>query len=209
MSNKGETTIVEPTRTQRSIARRVAESRATVPHLELTAEVDMAASIALPRTATLVKACALGLREVPQANAAYRDGRFERYSRINVALAVPADGAYVLATVFDADGKSLDELNEEIRGLHGRTLTAPELSGATFTLWEADGVASVSPVIVPPQAAAVGAGPVRRVPVLREGAIVPGDVMTITLACDHRILYGQDAAAFLADVKARLERPML
>jgi pyruvate dehydrogenase E2 component (dihydrolipoamide acetyltransferase) len=212
-ANKGQTRIEEPTRAQRTIARRAAESRATVPHLELAADVDMAACLALgptiSRTAMLVKACALALRAVPRANGAYRDGRFELYSRVNVAVPVPADGAYVLATVFDAERKALPELTVEIAGLRGRALTPPELSGATFTLWEVEEVASASPVVVPPQAAALGAGAIRAEPLLRSGAIVPGHSMTVTLACDHRILYGQEAAAFLIAVRTRLETAAL
>lgn len=201
--NKGQTTVVEPTRAQRAIARRAAESRATVPHLELCAEVELDSPLAEP-TAWLVKACALALREVPRANGAYRDGRFELYSRVNIGIAVRTEDEFALATVFDADAKSVRELAEEIAGLSGRALTPPEQSGATFTLWEY-GVASASGVIVPPQAAAMTAGAVRRVPLVRNGAIVSGHGMTITLACDHRILYGHHATAVLSAVGAHLQ----
>jgi pyruvate dehydrogenase E2 component (dihydrolipoamide acetyltransferase) len=218
-SAKGETRIEEPTRAERTIARRVAESRATVPDLELSAEVDMDAATEiwksaegeLPLTAVLTRACALALRDTPRANGAYRDGRFELYSRVNVA--VSTEDAQTFPTVFDADGKSVAELRAEIatsaRRARDGELTPPELAGATFTFYGvgSGGVTHVTPIITPPQAAAVGAGAVRETPVVRRGEIVPGHVMTVTLACDHRILYGTHAARFLSLVKELLERP--
>jgi pyruvate dehydrogenase E2 component (dihydrolipoamide acetyltransferase) len=115
--------------------------------------------------------------------------------------------------VLDADRKSLAQLDEEIARLTERAaeLSPPELAGATFTLSYpgALGVASSTPVIVPPQAAALAAGAVRAVAVVRDGAIVPGHAMTITLACDHRILYGSRAARFLTRIKALLEEARL
>ncbi len=194
--NRGETTVVEPSRAERTIARRAAESRATVPHLELGIEVD----VDDPSPAAVVAACGRALRAHPRANAAYRDGRFELYSRVNVAVPVATGDAYVLATVFDADAKSEEELATELAGFAERTLAPPELSGATFSLWPADGVSSASPAIVPPHAAALGAGQPQVRPVVRDGAIVPGRLMMLTLACDHRILYGAEATAFLAAI---------
>jgi pyruvate dehydrogenase E2 component (dihydrolipoamide acetyltransferase) len=199
--------VQEPDRSERMIARRSAEARATIPDLELSAEVDVEPSTA--STACLVRACALALREVPRANGAYRDGRFELYSRINVGVIVASEECYVIPTVFDADRKSLSELTAEIAKLTERAgeLSPPELAGATFTLSNpgALGVASATPVVIAPQAAALAAGAVREVPVIRDGALVPGHSMTLTLACDHRILYGAQAARFLTAVKARLE----
>ncbi len=218
---KGEVSVQEPSRWQATVARRSAETRATIPDIDLSVEVHMGAAGELERalgcgtTALLVRACALALRAVPAANSAYRDGRFERYERINVGLLVATPEIYTLPTVLDADRKQLDELGEEIAELRQRagagTLTPPDLSGATFTLADMGplGVASSTPVIVPPQAAAVGTGAVREVPIVRDGAIVPGQVMTITLSCDHRILYGATAGAFLGTIKSRLEEASL
>lgn len=219
--NRGETQTEEPTRAQRTVARRAAESRATVPDLELTVEVDMLAVLALQQahscslTAILIRACALALRQVPRANGAYRDGRFERYSRVNVGLVVPTADGLSIPVVFDADEKPLPEVAEEADRLVDRadsgSLTPPELSGATFTLSDvgAYGIASASPVIVPPHAAAVAAGAVRAAAMVRDGAIVPGHTMTVTLACDHRILFGQEAYRFLAAIGERLEQASL
>jgi pyruvate dehydrogenase E2 component (dihydrolipoyllysine-residue acetyltransferase) len=218
---KGEVRVEEPDRSQRTIARRSAEARATVPDLELSAEVDMGASLALCAhrgcsvTAILARACALALRAVPRANAAYRDGRFELYSRINVGVVISTEATDTVPTVFDCDIKSLDAVSEEIATLGERAergqLTPPDLTGATFTLSNpgALGVAGAVPVIVPPQAAAVAAGAIREVPVVRGGAVVPGHSMTLTLACDHRILYGSQAALFLNRIKTQLEEAIL
>lgn len=215
---KGEASVQELDRSQRAIARRSAEARATIPDLDLTVEVDMRACRALgqqfpcPITALLVWASALGLRQLPRVNGAYREGRLELYPRVNVGVVVASGEAYTIPTVFDADRKSLRELAGEIARLAARArdgeLSPPELGGATFTVsnlgpW---GIASSTPLIVAPQAAALSAGAIRATPMIRDGAIVPGHAMTLTLACDHRILHSAQAAMFLARIKALLER---
>lgn len=209
---RGETRIEELTREQRTIVRRAAEARATVPDLELDGEVDMQACLSLARerdasiSALLVRACALALRGHPRVNAAYRDGRFELYSRINVGVAIETDDAYATPAVLDADRKSLQELSDELSELATRArageLTPPELAGATFTVSHLDepGIVRSGALVAPPHAAALAAGAIRPVPVLRDGAVVPGHAMTLTLACDHRILYGAPAARFLSRV---------
>jgi pyruvate dehydrogenase E2 component (dihydrolipoamide acetyltransferase) len=213
---KGETRIEEPTAAERAIARRAAEARATVPDLELRADVDMEAALALSdsqghsMTSILVHACARALRAVPRANGAYRDGRFELYSRVNVGIVVADEHAYLIPTLFDADQKSLGELSEEIERVSAAArageLEPPAYSGATFTLSDvgALGVAASSIVVNSPQAAALAAGAIREAPVVRDGAIQPGQLMTITLACDHRILYGAQAARLLTEITAAL-----
>src|SRR5664279_3632091 len=110
---KGQTTIVEPSRAERSIARRTAEVRATVPDLELSAEVDASALLVATAAgaspaAVLVRACAQALRAHPRANAAYRDGRYELYSRVNVAVTVPTEDGWLSPTLLDADTKPLE-----------------------------------------------------------------------------------------------------
>jgi len=154
-------------------------------------------------TAMLVRACALALREVPRANAAYRDGRFELYSRVNVAITVATDDAYLTPILFDADRKSLAQCSAEIEDLSRRArageLTPPELSGATFTLTDlgAYGIAGASTVVTPSQAAALTAGAIRELALVRDGALRSTPAVTLTLTCDHRILYWAQAAAFL------------
>ncbi len=213
---KGSVDIVEPTKAEQAIARRAAESRATVPDLELSVDAQMDAALRLDgisTTALLVKASALALKEHPRANAAYRDGRFELYSRVNIGLVIAEGHELLSATVFDADLKSLPELATEVQELErrARELTPPERSGATFTLAAPgpSGINRATPLIWGSQAAALAAGEVRQTAVVRDGSIVPGHVMTLVLACDHRILYGADAADFLARIRQLLERAEL
>ncbi len=208
----------------------MAESKATAPHFYLTADVDMSRAVEARRrikeVATedevvpsfndmVIKACALALREFPRANGAYRDGAVEEYSRVNVGVAVAARDALVVPTVFDADGKGLRQIATETRALAARvregTITPPELSGGTFTVSNLGmfGVSSFSAVINPPQAAILAVGSIDEVPMVREGEIVAGHRMSVTLACDHRILYGADGAQFLARIRDLLSEPVL
>ncbi len=215
---KGAIRVAEPDRTQRAIVRRTAETRATVPDLELQTEIEMGAAIALADesdcsiTAILTRACALALRACPEANAAYRDGRYELYSRVNVGVVMQTENAYVTPTVLDADSKSLLELSRELEGLAERArahkLTPPELAGTTFTLSDltAHAVHRWSALVTPPQAAALTAGAIRAAPVARDGRLVPSQIMSVTLGCDHRILFGNRAAAFLGQIVGSIER---
>ena len=232
-SAKGHTTTIEPSRTQRTIARRMAESKATIPDFTLTADVDMESCVELraelKRLAhadaptyndMIVKACALALREHPRANGSYRDGRFELHSRVNVGVAVaassedPTGGALVVPTIFDADTKALGEIARETRTLAERvrnaTITPPELSGGTFTVSNLGmyGIADFTAIINPPQAASLAVGAVApRAVVARKKRIVARHTMSVTLSCDHRILYGADAALFLARIRELLKEP--
>jgi pyruvate dehydrogenase E2 component (dihydrolipoamide acetyltransferase) len=217
---KGETHVEEPARLPAAIARRAAEVRATVPDLELDSDVDVGITLAVARagghslTAILVRAAAIALRDLPWANAAYRDGHFERYGRVNVGVVVTTEDTLVVPTVLDADAKTLAQLTEEIERLssraHNGELTPPEQSGATFTLsdFTALGAQRVTPMITPPQAAALTAGAIRRKPmVAADGAITAGEAMTLALACDHRILFGARAARLLGRIAELVREP--
>jgi pyruvate dehydrogenase E2 component (dihydrolipoamide acetyltransferase) len=227
--NKGGVTRQELSRIQVQIAQRMAESKATIPDFTLHAEVDMEQAVALReqlRKAAragdvvpsyndlVVKACGLALREHPRANAAYRDGAFELYERVNVGIAVAAEDGLIVPTVFDADRKAVLEIAREARALADRVrqrqITPAELSGATFTVSNLGmyGVASFAAIINPPQAAILAVGELRELPVVRDGHIVPGLRMSIVLTCDHRILYGAPAAEFLARIRQLLEQPV-
>jgi pyruvate dehydrogenase E2 component (dihydrolipoamide acetyltransferase) len=225
---KGEVTIQELTRTQQVIARRMSESKATVPEFTLTTDVDMEAAVDMRRQLKemardgavpsyndmVVKACGIALREHPRANGSYRDGHFELHSRVNVGIAVAAADSLVVPTVFDADAKTLQAIAGDSRTLAERvregTVTPPELSGATFTVSNLGmfGVTSFTAVINPPQAAIIAVGAVAARAVPRDGVLSARATMSMTLACDHRILYGAPAAEFLARVKELLERPL-
>jgi len=225
---KGETTVVELSRTQQTIARRMAESKATIPHFALQSDVDMEACVALrselkdaiPTDADaptyndmVVKACALALREFPRANSSYRDGRLQLHSRVNVGVAVAAEETLVVPTVFDAEEKSLGEIARETRALAARvrdgTITPPELGGGTFTVSNLGmfGVRSFTAIINPPEAAILSVGALAPRAVVREDKLLARHTMTVTLACDHRILYGAEAARFLARIRELLEAP--
>ncbi|HEV3070244.1 MAG TPA: dihydrolipoamide acetyltransferase family protein [Solirubrobacteraceae bacterium] len=234
---KGETSVQELSRTQRTIARRMAESKATIPDFTLNMDVDMEACVAL-RTQLkelaqsagpahpaptyndmVVKASALALREFPRANGSYRDGSFELHARVNVGVAVATEDALIVPTVFDADTKSLGEIARETRTLAERVragaITPPELGGGTFTVSNLGmfGVTRFTAIINPPQAAILSVGALEPRPVVLAGGpdgageIVARHTMSIALACDHRILYGADAANFMARIRELLEAP--
>jgi len=226
---KGTTTYQELTRLQQVVSRRMAESKATAPHFYLQAEIDMSAAVAARSRLKeltpegevvpsfndmVVKACALALREHPLANGSYKDGRFELYSRVNVGVAVAAQDALVVPTVFDADRKGLREIAADARALAAKvrdgSITPPELSGGTFTVSNLGmyGVSNFSAVINAPQAAILAVGAITERPVVRGGEVTTAHLLGVTLACDHRILYGAPAAEFLARIRALLEEPL-
>jgi len=226
---KGETAVREPNKLQQTIARRMAESKATAPHFYLTIEIDMGKAVeawAAIKAASkegdvvpsfndmIVKACAIALREFPKANGAYRDGRYELYSRVNVGVAVAAEEALVVPTVFDADRKGLRQIAADTRAVAAKvrdgSVTPPELSGGTFTVSNLGmyGIDEFDAVINMGQAAILAVGAIREVPAVRGGEIVPAQLMKATLSCDHRILYGAEGAEFLARVKQLLEEPV-
>jgi pyruvate dehydrogenase E2 component (dihydrolipoamide acetyltransferase) len=226
---KGTVTYEELSKLQSTVSRRMAESKATAPHFYLEAEIDMSRLVSARAQIKsgaaegavvpsfndmVVKACALALREHPRANGAYRDGRFELYSRVNVGVAVAAKDALVVPTIFDADQKSLRQIATDSRTLSQRVrdgqITPPELSGATFTVSNLGmfGIDSFAAVINPPQAAILAVGGITERPVIRDGQHTSAHLMRVNLACDHRILYGAPAAEFLARIRTLLEEPL-
>ncbi len=224
---KGEVDLHELSRLQQTVSRRMAESKATAPDFALSLDVDMTAALELrgrlaevaeppPSLNDMVlKAAAQGLREHARVNGAYRDGRWELYSRVNVGMAVAAQEALVVPTIFDADKKSLGEISREARALiskvRDRKITPPEVAGGTFTVSNLGmyGIERFTAVINPPQAALLTVGAVEKKPVVNDaGRIMPRDKMNLTLVCDHRILYGAEGAMFLARVRELLERPL-
>ena len=226
---KGSVAFEELTKLQQTVARRMAESKATAPHFYLSVDVDMSRAVAARARIKaaagedevvpsfndmVVKACAIALREHPRANGAYRDGRLELYSRVNVGVAVAGQDALVVPTVFDADVKGLRQIAAETRALAQRvregTITPPELSGGTFTVSNLGmfGIDSFAAVINPPQAGILAVGAITERPVVLEGTIATAHLMPVTLACDHRILYGADGARFLDRIRNLLTEPL-
>jgi pyruvate dehydrogenase E2 component (dihydrolipoamide acetyltransferase) len=212
---KGETQRVELTRLQVTVARRMAEAKATVPEFSVTRTINVGPVLAFRRelkTAIepppsfndlIVKACALALREHPKVNGSYRDGAFDLYSRVNIGVAVASEDALVVPTVFDADLLSLGAIAKETRRLaklvRESRIAPPDLASGTFTVSNLGmhGIARFQAIINPPQAA-----------ILAVGAASKNDELDLTLSCDHRILYGTDAAGFLATVGQLLEEPL-
>ena len=226
---KGAVQTQDLNKLQQTISRRMAESKATAPHFYLTIEIDMGKAVearagfkaaagegdVVPSfNDMVVKACAIALREFPKANGAYRDGRFELYSRINVGVAVAAEEALVVPTVFDADKKGLRQIAADTRAVAAKvrdgSVTPPELSGGTFTVSNLGmfGIDEFDAVINMGQAAILAVGAIREAPAVRDGEIAPAHLMKATLSCDHRILYGAEGAEFLARVRQLLEEPV-
>lgn len=214
------------TRIQQTIARRMSQSRATVPDFELRAEVDMTDLVALReqlRVAIdvlpsyndfIVKAAALALRESPRVNGSYRDGEIEEHAHVNVGIAVAGEDALVVPTIVDADRKSVPEIAAASRELAAKvrdgSISPADLAGGTFTVSNLGmyGIDSFSAVINAPQAAILAVGSLRlRAVADDEGAIVARRTIHLSLACDHRILYGADGARFLNRVRELLENP--
>ena len=163
----------------------------------------------------IVKASALCLRRHPRANGSYVDERFELHERVNVGIAVAAEDALVVPVIHDADTsrsvRSLPRAGAWPRRSATATITPAELSGATFTVSNLGmyGMTAITPVINPPQAAILGVGAIRDVLARGDdGKIVDRKLLTLTLHCDHRILYGADASQFLAAIRAVLEAPL-
>ena len=200
---------LEPTKAQRSAARRIAESKATAPHIYLEAEVRMDADA----IEGVVHAAARALRDFPRLNGAYRDGAFETYSRVNVGVVLDSGEAPVVPTIFDADTKDPGEIAAELERLAaraaGRELTSPELAGGTFTVASAaiGSVRALAPVLNQGQAAALAIGAVTDRPLVINGDVVTGRALTATLSCDGRMVTAGEAARFLDRVRELLEDP--
>jgi pyruvate dehydrogenase E2 component (dihydrolipoamide acetyltransferase) len=222
---RGEAERTKPSRIQRTIAARMLEVKSQVPEFSVADAIDMAPVLDLRRewgTADpdrpsvndfVVKAAALTLRDHPELNGAWTDDGVERYPRVNVGVAVAAPGLLLVPTIFDADALDLPSISRETRRLaaavRDRKVTPAELSGATFSVSNLGmyGIEDFEAIIAAPQAAILAVSAAREVPVVRDGAVVPGIRMRARLACDHRLIYGADAAAFMSGLRARLESP--
>jgi pyruvate dehydrogenase E2 component (dihydrolipoyllysine-residue acetyltransferase) len=209
-------------RVQQAVARHMLEA-AAVPTFAVEVEVDMTA--AAERRALLepkpsfndlvVKACAVALREHPRVNAAYSAEGFRYATEINIGIAVAAQDALLVPVVRGADGKSLQDIRTETRDLAEKAragkLTPAELDGGTFTISNLGmhGVRRFEALLNTPQAAILAVGAVEPRPAVGtdDGELVVRPLMSATLVCDHRILYGAEAAVFLGRVRELLEDP--
>jgi pyruvate dehydrogenase E2 component (dihydrolipoamide acetyltransferase) len=224
---RGDVRTIELTATQATIARRMVESATTIPVFTVSADVDMSLIRALRRgdgkdggdvpslNDFVVKAASKTLREFPRFNASYADGKVESYSRIYIGIAVATDDALLVPVVFDADQKTLSQIATDTRRLtdaaRRRALQPGDLRDGTFTVSNLGmfGVRSFTAIIDPPQVAILAVGGVRRSAAEDEsGDLAFLDLMTVTLTCDHRVVYGADGAKFLARLAELLERPL-
>jgi pyruvate dehydrogenase E2 component (dihydrolipoamide acetyltransferase) len=225
---RGTATEFEQTPTQRTIAARMTESRASIPEFTLEAEIDMEAARSLRAELEaagrepvpsyndlVVRAVALGLRQFPALNASYAPGKTIRHGSINVGIAVDAGDALLVPTIRDADRRSVFEIAAESRrlaeGARTRALSPAELADGTFTVSNLGmlGVRRFHAVINPPQAAILAVGAVApRAVVDASGAVVASTTMEVALSCDHRVVYGAEAARFLQALGHLLEHPV-
>jgi pyruvate dehydrogenase E2 component (dihydrolipoyllysine-residue acetyltransferase) len=219
---------VPHSRVRQVIAERLGESKRSIPHfyLESHCRVDallrVRAEIAVRREVGTklsindfaVRAAALALRTVPEANASWTDGATRRYNRVDLAVAVATEAGLVAPVVRDADRKGLIELSAELRDLAQRAreggLRLEDLQGGTFTLSNLGmyGVDAIYAIINPPQAGILGLGAAEPRPVAQDGSVVVATVMTCTLSADHRVLDGTIGARFLGAFKGFIEQPM-
>lgn len=217
---------------RKTIARRLAQSKFTAPHFYLTVDVDMEKAVAFREQLNelaqaqdrskvsfndlITKACAVALRKHPQVNASYleKEGELRFYKQVHIAVAVAMEEGLITPVVRNADQKGLGQIAEETRTLaqraRDRQLQPADWEGSTFTTSNLGmfGIEAFTAIINPPNACILAIGAIRDVPVVKEGAVVPGKRMKLTLSCDHRIVDGATGAQFLATVKQYLEEPL-
>lgn len=228
-ATRGVSTPIEPTSAQQTVARRMAESKATAPEFFVETEVDMTTCVAyreqlrsmvspLPSfNDFVIKAAAQALRQYPNVNASYKDGHFEQYSDVNVGIVVSGTDTLAVPTLFNVDRKGLAQIAAESHQLaeavRTRTIQPSQMSGGTFSISNLGmyGVERFTAILNPPQAAILAVGAINRRAVIAEDgmSLVVRQIMNVTLTCDHRILYGAEAAEFLGAIKAWLESPQM
>jgi pyruvate dehydrogenase E2 component (dihydrolipoamide acetyltransferase) len=219
---------VELSRIRRTTAKRMGEAKREIPHFYASADIamDEAARLkdslaalggdyeGLTYTHLLLKGVGLALVRVPELNASYDGDAMILHDAVNVGMATATDDGLVVPVVRGCDRERLATLVQLARGLADRArsgrFAAEDLSGGTFTVSNLGmfPVSEFAAIVNPPQAAILAVGTVRTTPVVRDGAIVPGLVMTVTLSCDHRVIDGVLAGRFLRELKALLENPI-
>jgi len=212
---------------RRTIARRLTEAKATIPHFYLTVDIEMDAVLGLREQLNtrlapdklsvndfILRAVALSLRAVPEANAAWAETAIRRFTDIDIAVAVATPEGLITPIVRQADRKGLGEISAEVKALAARArdggLKPEEYQGGGFTISNLGmyGVREFAAIINPPQACILAVGAADPRPVVKAGALAVATVMSVTLSVDHRTVDGATGARFLAALKGLLEDPL-
>ena len=211
---------------RKTIARRFSESKFTAPHFYLSITIDMDNAISSRKVINaklghkisfndiIVKASAMSLREHPTVNSSWRGDVIRRNEHVNVGVAVAVEEGLLVPVVRYTDTKTLSEISKEVKafaqGAKDKKLQPADWEGSTFTISNLGmfGIDEFTAIINTPDACILAVGGIQQVPVVKEGQIVPGNVMKLTLSCDHRVVDGASGAAFLQSLKAYIENPI-
>ncbi|MEY4934926.1 MAG: hypothetical protein RIS64_1285 [Bacteroidota bacterium] len=209
------------------IAQRLTDSKQSAPHFYLTAEIDMekamatrtqindlAAPTKISFNDMIVKAVAAALKKHPVINSGWMGDKIREHHDIHIGVAVAIADGLIVPVVRDADKKSLSQINSEVRELAGRAkemrLKADEISGSTFTISNLGmfEMEEFTAIINPPNACILAVGAILQKPIVKNGALAVGNVMRVTLSCDHRVVDGATGAQFLQTLKSILQEPI-
>jgi pyruvate dehydrogenase E2 component (dihydrolipoamide acetyltransferase) len=208
------------------IAKRLAESKFSAPHFYLTMAIDMDAAVAgrakmnetskvkISFNDMVLKACAVALKQHPAVNSSWLGDKIRTNYDINIGVAVAVEDGLLVPVVRAADTKSLSQIGVEVKDFaqkaKDKKLQPSDWEGNTFTISNLGmfGIDEFTAIINPPDACILAVGGISQVPVVKNGAVVPGNVMKVTLSCDHRVVDGATGAAFLQTLKSLLEEPL-
>jgi pyruvate dehydrogenase E2 component (dihydrolipoamide acetyltransferase) len=211
---------------RKTIARRLSESLFTAPHFYITMSIDMDAAVAarakinevapvkISFNDMVVKATALSLKQHPKINSSWLGDSIRTNHHVNIGIAVAVDEGLLVPVVRFADTKTLSEIGVAVKGFaqkaKDKKLQPSDWEGSTFTISNLGmfGVDEFTAIINPPDACILAVGGIAQVPVVKNGQVVPGNVMKVTLSCDHRVVDGAAGAAFLQTLKSLLEEPL-
>ncbi len=219
-------TDVPNSQMRKAIAKTLTASKFSAPHFYLKMEVDMDNAIAARKAINstdgvkvsfndmIIKAVSMALKKHPKVNADWM-GDFIRYNdHIHIGVAVAVDEGLVVPVVRFADGKGISQLGEEIKDLASRArdkkLKPEEMQGGTFAVSNLGmyGIEDFTSIINPPNGCILSVGQIKETPVVKNGQIVPGNVMKLSLSCDHRVVDGAVGSAFLQTLKSMIENPV-
>jgi pyruvate dehydrogenase E2 component (dihydrolipoamide acetyltransferase) len=208
------------------IARRLAESKFSAPHFYLTMSINMDNAVAsraklnelskvkISFNDLVLKAAALALKQHPKVNSSWLGDKIRINYHVNIGVAVAVDEGLLVPVIRFADTKSLSQIAAEVKDVaqkaKDKKLQPADWEGSTFTISNLGmfGIDEFTAIINPPDACILAIGGISQVPVVKNGAIVPGNIMKVTLSCDHRVVDGATGAAFLQTVKSFLEEPL-